>query len=514
MLPKQQKKSDKSAPIDVDGASSGIGEMKISDNANPDYWSDDSGDESYGKIQLTERNYFDVYGGHQNDRFYIPPSGHRATMKEGNHIVPSVFLRFLISSLETENIKTLPEAFRKIAKMILPEKDEEIKKITKELQEKIAKSRVIRKEVTSKFGSPKDRKQDNPEQARFVRTIKDRFIEADKYDIHREIEKIASNLISWFETENSFSELRKDASGSQGESECLGRLLTLEEFLHYKEEINIEFLNKTNPQTSTSRGSQLRLFTDYTGDYRPSVARNAKDLLSKLNQLKDSGNRINMIKGIASCMCQPFDYSRTKKQDEFFESDKKLVRYDDEVVLYKSTARLMVIMFAAFKDIFLQLNPIEKSQLYDEVLDFILVKKNWSVPAIIVESDGNTTESHYVIAPDDSEQPIDRNLLKIGVEKFAIIDFTHELKMKDPNDPDPTKRPPTEFKYCDEQRRPRKLIKESAITENSTPQKPTKTRKSLSIDDDATAQPSVNPSPKSAQKKSAASNDCATPPSS
>ncbi len=488
-----------------------IDDVEISDD-----WSDSSSDESYGKVLLTERSFFDVYGGHKNDKFYIPPSHHRATMSEGNHVIPSVFVRFIISALEGENIKTLPGTFYKIAKSILPEKDEEIKAITQDLTKKISDSRRIRKKVTAKLGSPQDRSQDIQGQKQFIQNIKDRFIEADKYDIHREIEGVASKFISLFDSENSFPEERKTASGSQGESECLGRLLTLEEFLYYQGAIDKAFLDATNSQTTTSRGSQLRLFTDYTGDYRPSSAKNAKDLLPKLTQLKSPGNRINMIKGIASCMCQPFDYSRTEKQDEFFESTGILIRYDDEAVLYKSTARLMVITFTAFKDIFLQLSSAEKGQLYEEVLKIILNKK-WRVETISIEDSGEQKsdfiKSHYVIAPDGLEKPIDKSLLKIGVEKFAIINFEAGLKMKDPNDPDPAQQPPVNFSYCNEQRRPKKVIKDPT-TEISTPQKPIKSKKlpspakietDSSSDDNKTlaAKPSSNPAPEKKKTKGA-----------
>ena len=103
------KKIDKTASTDVDETMDGIGDIKLDDTevqqeeqkkaAHPDHWSDDSGDESYGKIDLTVRQTqrtWGVYGGHENDRFYLPPSLHRASIDEGNHIIPSAFIRFFI----------------------------------------------------------------------------------------------------------------------------------------------------------------------------------------------------------------------------------------------------------------------------------------------------------------------------------------------------------------------------------------------------------------------------------
>lgn len=471
---KKPKKIDKTAQIDVDGATSKVGSMDISDEitqeehkkaAYPSHWSDDSGDESYGKVGLTVRQVtktWQVYGSHGNDRFYLPPAEHRSSMDEGNHIIPSAFIKFFISALERKNIKTLPQDFRRVLKTLLPERSSELDGNLEQLELQIKESRETRKELTSKVGLPHDRSNDEAQSKTLVERTKTRFISADKYDVQRKVEEIASRFLEIFEEENKCQNSRSGASGNQGEGPCLTRLITLQELLDYNGDINAEFLNNKNPQSSYVRGSDLKFFTDFAGDsegnYRPKNNTHITNLSQKLTSLKNSSDRSIMIKGISECITQPFDYKRTKKSDVQAQEGGAITRVDDEALLYKSVARLIVVTFTSFDSIISKLTPDEKRTLYTTILSDVLTSNEWIIETKRQNEAGakeTLVDAHQVM--DGTKKPIDIDIdiLKRGVEKFAKIDFGNSedenpiviIKMRDPNDPNPAERP-QEVLYC------------------------------------------------------------------
>lgn len=470
---KKTKKIDKTAPIDVDGTALGVGKIGLDDvevqqeeqkkAARPEYWSDTSDDESYGKVGLTVRQTnktWQVYGGHESDKFYLPPSGHRASTDEGNHIIPSAFIKFFISALERKNIKTLPQDFRKVLKTLLPERSAELEGDLERLELQIKESRETRKELTSKVGLPHDRSNDEEQNKVLVERAKTRFISADKSDIQREVERISSRFLEIFEEENKCPNSRSGASGNQGEGPCLARLITLQEFLDYNGAIDANFLNTQNPQSSYIRGSDLKFFTDFTGDsegnYRPKNSTHTTNLSQKLTSLKTSSDRSKMIEGISKCITQPFDYKRTRKPDVQAQEGGIITRIDDEALLYKSVARLIVVTFTSFDGIISKLTPDEKRTLYSTILNDVLTSNEWRVEKKQQNQSGveeTLIDAHQVM--DGNKKSIDLDILKRGVEKFAKIDFGNQedenpivvIKMCDPNDPNLTERP-QEVLYC------------------------------------------------------------------
>ncbi|NBV06296.1 MAG: hypothetical protein EBS06_03550 [Proteobacteria bacterium] len=458
---------DKTAPIDIDGAMSGVGKMGLNDveiqqeeqkkEAYPPHWSDDSGDESYGVIGTTQRRYFSVYGGHKNDKFYIPPSGHREDAEQGDHVIALNLNRYIITSLEDENIKTLPAKFSQVARSILPEKAAEITEITEALTKRIYESRNIRKETTSAFGNPRQRATESVAQTQKIGKIRSRLIEADKYDIHREIEDVASRFISMLDEENSFSKSRRANSKIPsdkgiGEAAGVSHLMSLDEFLGQAGNIDDTYVNRSDGRSGVNRGSDLVQFINFGKKYRGlETPGHRTDLATKLNNLKNNKLPADvdyMLSHISTCMSSLLDYSRTGLSDSVGDHG-EIIRHDDEVILYKAIARLWVTTFTIFKNINSQLTPENKETLYNKLIDEILDKKKWR----ITEQD-----THFVDFNGD-DAAITRDLVKEGVRKFAgFADPNFEtgaLMMKDPNDPDLTKRPPTDFHYCTTAKRPK-----------------------------------------------------------
>jgi hypothetical protein len=67
-----------------------------------------------------------------------------------------------------------------------------------------------------------------------------------------------------------------------------------------------------------------------------------------------------MIEGISKCITQPFDYKRTKRSD--VQDGVGLTRIDDEALLYKSLARLIVVTFTSFDGIISCLAYLKKTR--------------------------------------------------------------------------------------------------------------------------------------------------------
>jgi hypothetical protein len=484
MPPKDDKKSKKLAPVDVDGAMAGLGNMGLEDNLElepENNLSDDSGDESYGKIGITQRRHFSVYGGHKNDRFYIPPSHHREDVEQGDHVIALNLNRYIITSLEGENIKILLERFFQVARSILPEKAAEIIATTEALKKRISENRLVRKNTTAAFGNPNDRATDSPEQTQQISKIKSRFIEADKYDIHREVEDLASKFISMLDEENSFLKSRKASSKIAsdkgiGEAAGLNHLVSLDEFFSEAGDVDAEFVNSSEGRSGVNRGTDLVGFIDFGKKYRGAeTPGHRNELVEKLNKLKNDKTAADvghMLTHISTCMSSLLDYSRTGLSDSV-DAAGVVTRYDDEAVLYKAIGRLVVTTFSIFKNINSVLTPENKVALYDKLLDEILDKKKWRV---------TDEDAHFVKDSTNADKAINQLLLKEGVAKFAELDFEHGvLKMKDPNDPDLAKRPPTDFQYCSDDKRPKGGVITPTLTRSSSRSKASASSSSSSL---------------------------------
>ena len=78
--------------------------------------------------------------------------------------------------------------------------------------------------------------------------------------------------------------------------------------------------------------------------------------------------------------------------------------------------------------------------LYDKLITEILDKMRWRI---------TDNDSHFVKDSDGVDKAITKTILKVGVAKFAVLDFKHgSLIMKDPNDRNLENRPPEDFEYA------------------------------------------------------------------
>ncbi len=232
-----------------------------------------------------------------------------------------------------------------------------------------------------------------------------------------------------------------------GEAAAVSHLISLDEFFGEDENINAGFINTADGRSGVNRGSDLVNFVNfekkkYRGSETPGHRTKLAEKLNTLKNHKLAADVDYMLTHISTCMSSLLDYSRTGISDSVDSTNGQVVRHDDEVILYKAIARLMVTTFTIFKNINSALTPKNKIALYDKMIDEILDKKKWRI---------TETDAHFVQDSEGADKAITNELLKEGVAKFADIDFAHGvLRMKGPDELDLT-----DFQYCTAANRPK-----------------------------------------------------------
>ncbi len=435
-------------------------------------WSEDSGDEGLGKMRGgAQRNKrFSVVVNYEDSapQLNIIPSSWRYETKlgstQGDHVVSYCIILESAANCEGRNIKQIPDLFYDFVSRVIPESSHIFEDLRDKIKNDLERDRAVRKNATAnlrageaKYEAAKNLMKKNEIEliARHLEEVADRFVE--------ELNSVEDAV---------FSKFRKEAMPEGINKEATLQALELESKKDATHKEFFEVLRKgvednadaktiapklaevaTPPVITRNKGDKkvrpksLGTFIEYLAPqekYHEGMA--ATNLREKAKGITAANQPNEEELGILAKSCAGlFDYRYTKKtQADYLKqitdtkdlknsSSKKLrveegetdeaaakrhfeENRDDEEIFYRSSARLIILIFSAFRGLN-ELSTENKKKLYEGFLEKILLDQLWNLYEIT--TDGGQT-AH-----------LDKDILAKKIEDFAVIDFeNNNLRMR------------------------------------------------------------------------------------
>ncbi len=362
---------------------------------------------------------------------------------QGDHVTAYVLLLSSLSHCKGENIKLLPELVCKLASDVLPDHKELFLQKKQKNVEALNRYRTVRVETISSLKAECDKS------ASFVSMVENNLKKVEIESIARHIEESIDHFIMIINKleDESFSQKRKQSITGKYILQRLRTIIEKVELLndkqHHKfrdiilnaildEENKInsgvteqtlkritdtisknDFSNIKIPQQFLSKSFKLtkgivleflKAHTPLKKYHEGYVIKDIKIIILELVKTNDQFKRNELLNKIGFLCFNLFDYPRV--------NDDKM---NDEYVLYQAIPRHFIIINSAFGDLKV-ITSNEKKVIYNTFLNNILMLQLW--------------RGYHVLDNNSEIKPLELNLLKERILKFANLDQEHNFSMK------------------------------------------------------------------------------------